>query len=186
MKVFIVDIAMANMLNTATHHNKTFYNIEEAREYIEEAEREWLNDEFKTMRDYLGYNEDDINNWLENSLCDDIDNYDYIYKHYVYDYGEERIFEMREESIEDFPVFAVIEDYLFMNDIYEKDRIIHMITTNFQKALSRALELKQERKKEFEHYEEYEDLNMPGMSYQYNIANEYDQVNINIESHEVI
>ena len=88
--------------------------------------------------------------------------------------------------MEEFSTYIVIEDYRFMNDIFETDRVIHMITTNFQKALARALELKQERRIEFDHYEEYEDLDMTGMYYQYNIANEYDQVNINIERHEVV
>ena len=186
MRTFIVDITVAGMLDPVEHYTKVFDNINDAREYIEEAEREWLNDEFQTMRNYLGYNEDNLNDWIQNSLCDDIDNYDYIYKHYVYDGGQEKIFEMSEQTVEEFSTYIVIEDYRFMNDIFETDRVIHMITTNFQKALARALELKQERRIEFDHYEEYEDLDMTGMYYQYNIANEYDQVNINIERHEVV
>lgn len=185
MRIFAVNKIWADMTEACEHNTKLFIDLGKAREYILEQEKNWIELRKKNMIED-GMSEEEFEDWITESLNEDIDNNDGIYKHYIYGDGEEKIFELMGEDIEA-GVFVVKEDYRYMNNQCEIGSNIHLITTDFEKAYDKAIEVRDKAQTEFaqSEYKDKEELNANEKIYSYSLEDEYDLVEVTIERYEV-
>jgi hypothetical protein len=188
MKAYAVNIIWTDLEEAAEHSTRIFLNLDEARKFCLDSEKEWAyNKEDCLIGDSPDVTDEQIEEWIVHSLEEDIDNNDAIYKHYVYGEGQEKIFELTSDEIDNIGVFVVKEDYRYMNNQCEIGSNIHLITTDFTKAYEKAIEIRDKAQKEFgqSEYKDEEKLNANEKIYSYILQDEYDLVEITIGKYEV-
>lgn len=179
MKLYIVNKIWTSSYELEEHSSEVFFDKNKAIDYCHEQEKEWLESKKESM------DKDAFEEWEVDSLQLDVDNPSAIYKHYVYDEGTEKVFEMTELEISDANVYVVKEDYRYMNNQCEIGSEVHLITNDLQKAYAKAMEIKAGILQRFDvrNSEEYEKMDEEG--YDYYIQDEFDTVSISILKHEI-
>lgn len=99
MKIYVLTIIQASHEDTVCLDTYVFNNLQDAKEKLNKEEYYWIELHKIIKRDIWDMSDTDFNKWLEESLIDDLDNQNGIYKSYVYDDGEEKVF-----SIESFDI----------------------------------------------------------------------------------
>lgn len=188
MKAYIVNIIWTDIEELVEHSSRIFLDLDKAREYCLKAEEDWYKDKSSYLiGDSPDVTDEDIEEWRANALEEDIDNNDYIYRHYIYGETQEKVFELTSDEIENIGVFVVKEDYRYMNNQCEIGSNIHLITTNFEKAYDKAIEIRNNVQKEFgqSEYKDEEKLNTNEKIYSYILQDEYDLIEVTIGKYEV-
>lgn len=188
MKAYAVNIIWTDIQEMAEHSTRVFLDLDKARKFCLDSEKDWLNNK----QDYLigdspDVTDEQIEEWRIDSLQEDIDSNEGIYKHYVYGEGEEKIFELTSDEVDDIGVFVVKEDYRYMNNQCEIGSNIHLITTDFEKAYDKAIEIRNKAQAEFgqSEYKDEEKLNANEKIYSYTLQDEYDLIEVTIGKYEV-
>nr|DAV25203.1 MAG TPA: hypothetical protein [Caudoviricetes sp.] len=188
MKAYAVNIIWTDLEEAAEHYTNIFLDLNEARKFCLDSEKEWVyNKQDCLIDDSPDVTDEQIEEWKTRSLEEDIDNDDAIYKHYIYGDGQEKIFELTSNEVENIGVFVVKEDYRYMNNQCEIGSNIHLITTDFKKAYDKAIEVRNKAQKEFgqSNYKDEEKLNSNEKIYSYSLQDDYDLIEITIERYEV-
>lgn len=188
MKAYVVNVICSQLEEMIEHTSEIFLDLDKAREFCLNKESEWLRSNDYLIGDSPDVTDEQIEEWQRESIVEDFDNEDYIYKHYIYGDGEEKVFELTSNDIEDTGVFIVKEDFRYMNNQCEIGSRVHLVTLSFKKAYDKAKEIRDKAQIEFGQvgYTDKEEIDIDRKIYSYSLEDEYDLKEIIIERHEVM
>lgn len=92
MKIYVLTIVQASIEDTVCLDTYVFNNIEEAKAKAEAEEKEWIEMHRTVKHDVWDMTDENFEKWILDSLQDDLSHPEGMYKSYIYDDGEEKVF----------------------------------------------------------------------------------------------
>lgn len=179
MKIYSVNIILADPEEPLENSNKVFLDKKEAEQYYKDSIKNWKKNRRVYLKDVLDMTDEEIEKLENESLMNDIRNEEYCLTNYIYNDGVEMLLELTTEEVSNVGLFVVTEEFKYMNSECEIGNEIHLITTDFKKAFKKAIDLKAGLEEEFENPEHNEEI-INSTEYYFQIRDEYDEVTIKI------
>ena len=140
--IFVLNIIYTSIEDTVGLDTYVFNSFKEAVNKYRTEELEWL----EGQKHRLGMNDEEIDQWISEHLHQDIHYIEGLYRTYIYDDGDEKVFAIEKHEIDTGVLYALTKESVFTDNQFEIDHSLEMVTTDFEKALKKAYELRDEAK----------------------------------------
>lgn len=97
MNAYSVTVVDVSMMEESSVSTKVFGSKEKAEEYLNKKINKFKAEITKMEIDDPNF---DIEKWIKENLSINVENDNYVYQHYIYYEGEEKIFELMRHEIE--------------------------------------------------------------------------------------
>lgn len=183
--IFTLNIIYTSMEDTVGLDTYVFDTMEKAMSKFETEEEKWLQEQKHRKTRIWGITEEEFEEWISKALDINAQHDGGLYKNYIYDDGDEKVFAIEKHEIDTDTLFVLTRESVFTNNQFEVDHSVEMITHDFNKAIDKAYALRDEAKKDMKNCINTEKLQ--GTNYEFIVTDPEcgDRIYLKLEAMEV-